>query len=187
MKQSAGSRAARPEDSRQSRGGGVVLIGMPGAGKSTVGVLLAKRLGLGFVDTDLLIQERVGRRLQQILDEAGYRELRRLEEETILALGVGGAVIATGGSAVYSDRAMRRLGLLGTIVFLRAGCDQLADRIDDYERRGIANPQEQSFDSIYRERTPLYERYADVVVTVDGRPPAGVVLAVMAAIRGRHP
>ena len=167
---------------RRAGGGAVVLIGMPGAGKSTVGVLVAKHLGLGFVDTDILIQERAGRRLQQILDEAGYRELRRLEEEAILALDAGGAVIATGGSAVYSERAMRRLGELGSIVYLKAGCDLLAARIDDYERRGIANPGGQSFEEIYRERTPLYERCADAVVAVDGLTHEEVARAVMAAI-----
>ncbi len=164
------------------RGGAVVLIGMPGAGKSTVGVLLAKHLALGFVDTDLLIQERAGRRLQQILDEAGYRELRRLEEEAILALDAVGAVIATGGSAVYSERAMRHLGELGRIVYLRASCDLLAARIVDYERRGIANPGGQPFEQIYRERTPLYERCADAVVAVDGLTHEEVVRAVLAAI-----
>ena len=163
-------------------GGAVVLIGMPGAGKSTVGVLVAKHLGLGFVDTDILIQERAGRRLQQILDEAGYRELRRLEEEAILALHAGGAVIATGGSAVYSERAMRHLGALGRIVYLKAGCGLLAARIDDYERRGIANPGGQRFEEIYLERTPLYERYADAVVAVDGLSHEEVARAVMAAV-----
>ena len=170
--------------STAASGSAVVLIGMPGAGKSTVGVLLAKRLGLGFVDTDLLIQERAGRRLQQVLDEAGYRELRRLEEEAILALGAGCAVIATGGSAVYSERAMRHLGELGTIVYLKAGCALLSARIDDYERRGIANPGGQSFEEIYRERTPLYERCADAVVVVDGLTHEEVARAVMTAIRG---
>lgn len=164
------------------RGGAIVLIGMPGAGKSTVGVLLAKRLGQGFVDTDILIQERSGRRLQQILDDDGYRELRRLEEEAILALDVVSAVIATGGSAVYSERAMRHLGELGKIIYLKASRDLIAARIDDYERRGIANPGEQRFEEIYRERTPLYERCADVVVTVDGLTHEGVARAVMAAI-----
>jgi len=160
----------------------VVLIGMPGAGKSTVGVLVAKYLGLGFVDTDLLIQERAGRRLQQILDTDGYRELRRLEEEAILALDDRGAVIATGGSAVYSEQAMRHLGELGKVVFLNAGCELLAARIDDYERRGIANPGGQRFEEIYRERTPLYEQYADAVVAVDGLTHEEVARAVLAAI-----
>jgi len=159
---------------------------MPGAGKSTVGVLLAKHLGLGLVDTDILIQERTGRRLQQILDEAGYRELRRLEEETILDLDASGAVIATGGSAVYSERAMRHLGELGRIVFLKASSGLLAARIDDYARRGIANPGDQRFEEIFRERTPLYERYANAVVTVDGLTHEEVVRAVIAALGGRH-
>jgi len=163
-------------------GGAVVLIGMPGAGKSTVGVLVAKHLGLGFVDTDIVIQERAGRRLQQILDEAGYRELRRLEEETILALDPGGAVIATGGSAVYSERAMRHLGKLGRIVYLKADCGLLASRIDDYERRGIANPGGQRFEEIYRERTPLYERCAEAVVAVDGLTHEEVARAVLTVI-----
>jgi shikimate kinase len=156
---------------------------MPGAGKSTVGVLVAKRLGLGFVDTDILIQERAGRRLQQILDEAGYRELRRLEEEAILALEHRGAVIATGGSAVYSERAMRHLARLGRIVYLEADCNLLAARIDDYERRGIANPKGQCFEEICQERTPLYERWAGAVVAVDGLTPGEVAQAVMASIR----
>ena len=174
--------AARQKDGCRGGGGAVVLIGMPGAGKSTVGVLVAKHLGLGFVDTDILIQERTGRRLQQILDEDGYRELRRLEEEAILALDVRGAVIATGGSAVYSERAMSHLGGLGRVVYLEAGCDLLAARIDDYELRGIANPGGQSFEDIYRERTPLYERSADAVVAVGGLTHEEVARAVMAAL-----
>ena len=157
---------------------------MPGAGKSTVGVLLAKNLGVGFVDTDILVQERARRRLQQILDDAGYQELRRLEEEAILALEARCAVIATGGSAVYSERAMRHLGELGSIVYLKADRDLLVARIDDYERRGIANPGGLSFTEIYRERTPLYERYADAVVEVGCRSHEEVARAVMAAVRG---
>jgi len=165
----------------------IVLIGMPGAGKSTVGVLLAKRLGLGFVDTDILIQERAGRQLHEILDDAGYQELRRLEEEAILALEARGTVIATGGSAVYSERAMRRLGESGVLVFLKARRDVLAARIADYARRGIANAEDQSFEEIYRERAPLYERWADVVVAVDRLTHEGVARAVVAGVRDAPP
>jgi shikimate kinase len=170
-----------------AKGRAVVLIGMPGAGKSTVGVLVAKHLGLGFVDTDLLIQERAGRRLQEILAAEGYRELRRLEEEAILALAAPGAVIATGGSAVYSERAMRRLGESGVLVYLKADLDLLAARIDDYDRRGIANAPGLSLEEIDRERTPLYERYADVVVEVGGLTHEQAARAVMAAVRGASP
>jgi shikimate kinase len=160
---------------------------MPGAGKSTVGVLVAKHLGLGFVDTDLLIQARAGRRLQEIIAGAGYRELRRLEEEAILALDARGTVIATGGSAVYRERAMRHLGGTGVIVYLRAGLDLLVARIDDYDRRGIANPAGQSFEEINRERTPLYKRYADVIVEVDGLTHEEAARAVLAAARVASP
>jgi len=164
------------------RGRNIVLIGMPGAGKSTVGVLLAKHLGLGFIDTDILLQERAGRLLQELLDQAGFVELRRLEEETILALEARNAVIATGGSAIYSVRAMRRLGGGGILVYLKADSAVLAARIDDYDRRGIANPAGRSFLEIYAERTPLYERFADVVVEAGGLSPAEVARAVMTSV-----
>lgn len=167
------------------RAGGVVLIGMPGAGKSTVGVLVAKQLGLAFVDTDLLVQQRAGRRLQQILDDDGYRELRRLEEDAVLALGAAPAVIATGGSVVYSDRAMRRLSSLGVVVHLEAGLGVLAARVDDYDRRGIANPPGQSLEEIFREREPLYARHAEAVVAVDNLTHEEAARAVVAAVRGR--
>jgi shikimate kinase len=163
------------------RGGSVVLIGMPGAGKSTVGVLVAKRLGLVFVDTDLLVQERAGRRLQQILDEQGYQAVRRLEEDAALGLGATDAVIATGGSVVYSARAMRHLAGLGVVVHLKAGLGVLAARIDDYDRRGIANPAGLGLEEIFRERAPLYERCADAVVEVDGLTHEEAARAVVAA------
>lgn len=160
----------------------IVLIGMPGAGKSTVGVLLAKHLGLGFVDTDILIQERAGRRLQEIVDSGGHRELRRREEEAILGIEARGTVIATGGSAVYSARAMEHLARLGTLVYLRAGLELLESRIDDYDRRGIANPAGQSFAEIFAERAPLYERHADITVDVDGRTQEEVARAISDAL-----
>jgi shikimate kinase len=160
-----------------------VLIGMPGAGKSTVGVLIAKYLGLGFVDTDLLVQQRAGRGLQRILDQEGYREVRRREEEVVLGLGAGAAVIATGGSVVYSDRAMRHLAGLGVVVYLKAGLGVLAARIDDYDRRGIANPAGQNLEEIFRERAPLYERHADVVVAVDALSHEEAARAVVAAVK----
>jgi len=164
-------------------GGSVVLIGMPGAGKSTVGVLLAKHLGLRFIDTDVLIQERAGQLLQQILDDGGYLQLRRLEEEAVLGIDALQAVIATGGSVVYSDRAMHHLARKGTLVYLKASLDLLVSRIDDYGRRGIANPQGQSFGDIFRERTPRYEQYADAVVEVDGIGHEAVVRAITAVLR----
>lgn len=167
-----------------ARGAGcVALIGMPGSGKSTVGALLAGLLGLDFVDTDLLIERGAGRRLQQILDDAGWQEVRRLEEEAILALDVRDAVIATGGSAVYSERAMARLHELGAVVHLAATRATLEARVTDYDRRGVANPAGQGLEQIARERAPLYARHADRTVAVDGLTPAQAARAVAAALR----
>jgi shikimate kinase len=140
----------------------VVLIGMPAAGKSTVGVLLAKRLSKGFVDTDVLIQTREMRSLQDIVDKDGHLALRRIEEEVLLSMQVENHVIATGGSAAYSEMAMRRLAAGGVVVFLDVGLDVLSARLGDFGRRGLAKRPEQTLAELYNERRPLYERYADV-------------------------
>lgn len=144
----------------------VVLIGMPGAGKSTVGVILAKRLAKDFVDTDLLIQVKAQQPLQQVIDEQGYQKLRELEQEVLLEGGFSNHVVATGGSAVYGDLAMQRLKQLGPIVYLRVSQEELLQRIGDYSLRGIASDPNFGFADVFNERTPLYERYADI--TVDG-------------------
>ena len=138
---------------------------MPGAGKSTVGVVLAKKLSLAFVDTDILIQARRGRSLQQILDSAGYKMLRRLEEQEILHLQAENSVIATGGSAVYSARAMKHLQRISTIVFLDLPYADICRRIHDFDTRGIACAPEQSFAELYTERGQLYRTYADVTLS----------------------
>lgn len=170
----------------EGRRGAIVLIGMPGAGKSTVGVLVAKLLGLGFVDTDLLVQERAGRRLQQIVDEDGYLEVRRLEEQAALGLAAGPAVIATGGSVIYSDRALRHLAGLGVVVYLKAGVEVLAARIDDFAARGIASPAGQGLEDLFRERSPLYERQAQLVVEVGGLTHEQAARAVVSALARRE-
>lgn len=147
----------------------VSLIGMPGAGKSTVGVLVAKRLGLNFVDSDLLIQVRAGLTLQQIIDAEGYLALRSLEEEILLEMPLDDFLVATGGSVVYSERGMRRLQAAGPIVYLECALNVLAQRVAAHSERGIAAPQGHDFAAIYRERVPLYERYADVRVAGDAQ------------------
>lgn len=152
-------RAAGPPPERN-----ITLIGMPGAGKSTVGVVLAKKLSLAFVDTDILIQARQGRSLQQIVDADGYKVLRHLEEQEILHLQAENSVIATGGSAVYSARAMEYLRRISTIVFLDLPYEDICRRIHDFETRGIACAPEQSFAELYAERVRLYRIYADVTV-----------------------
>ncbi|AOY86902.1 shikimate kinase [Marinobacter salinus] len=146
----------------------IVLIGMPGSGKSTVGVLLAKRLGLGFVDTDLLIQEAAGRTLQDIVDHDGFQALRHIEEQVLLDLNVRHKVISTGGSAVYSARAMEHLKASGVVVFLDIPLDLVIERIGDHSMRGISRHPDQSLEALFEERFTLYSRYADFVVKGEG-------------------
>ncbi len=145
----------------------VTLIGMPGAGKSTVGIILAKTMNLGFIDTDILIQINRQQPLQQILDKTGYLNLRQIEEEEILRLNIDHQVIATGGSAVYSPRAMVHLQQISTIVFLDVGLDEICRRIHNFDTRGIACAPEQSFAQLFEERLQLYRRYADITITDD--------------------
>ena len=142
----------------------IILIGMPGSGKSTIGVLLAKYLSMGFVDTDLIIQEAEKKTLQTILDETDYLNLRKVEESIILSLCCRNHVIATGGSAVYSDRAMAHLKKNGISVFLKVPIEVLECRIADYETRGIAKSPEQTFNDLFSERSSLYEKHADITI-----------------------
>ncbi|TVZ41412.1 shikimate kinase [Alteromonadaceae bacterium 2753L.S.0a.02] len=145
----------------------VILIGMPGAGKSTTGVLLAKRLAKGFIDTDLLIQQRVDMTLQDYLDRNGYIALRRLEEEVLLSEGLENAIVATGGSVVYSEAAMNRLAGLGPRVWLKIALSSMKERITNQATRGLASQPGATLDTIFAERSSLYERYADITVAAD--------------------
>lgn len=146
----------------------LVLIGMPGSGKSTIGVILAKRTSHDFIDTDVLIQSVQGRSLQDILDSEGYMRLREIESEVLQSLDVKNHVISTGGSAVYSDAAMQHLKEDGVMIYLDVSLDTLRSRITDYETRGIAKRPEQSFDELFLERTLLYRKYADITIAGDG-------------------
>jgi shikimate kinase len=137
---------------------------MPGAGKSTLGVQLAKETARDFVDTDVAIQLREEKTLQAIIDESDYLKLRRIEEEVLLSLNISNHVIATGGSAVYSERGMLKLKTLGPVIFLDVKLDELRRRIDNYDHRGIARRPDQSFEDLYEERSALYKKYADIVI-----------------------
>jgi shikimate kinase len=139
----------------------LTLIGMPGAGKSTVGIILAKVLSFGFIDTDVLIQINRQKSLQQILDETDHLNLRRVEEEEILTLNVDRHVIATGGSAVYSKNAMEHLKKISIIVFLEVAFAEIERRIKNFDTRGVAKAKDQSFHELFEERQALYQRYAD--------------------------
>ena len=147
----------------------VTLIGMPGAGKSTIGIILAKYTASGFIDTDVLIQIHQQKSLQQILDETGYLDLRRIEETEILKLNVRHHVIATGGSAVYSQKAMQHLRSISFIVFLQVGYETLKQRIHNFSTRGIAGPKTQTFRELFHERRQLYEKYSDQMVDCEGK------------------
>lgn len=152
----------------------VVLIGMPGSGKSTVGVLLAKRLALAFVDTDVLIQAAEHRSLQEIVDAEGHLALRRIEERALLALEVRDHVVATGGSAVYSRPALERLRAGGAVVFLDVDLPTLEARVADFGGRGLAKRPDQSLADLFEERRPLYLAAADLVVDCRGLTHDGV-------------
>jgi shikimate kinase len=140
---------------------------MPGAGKSTLGVLLAKELSRSFLDTDLAIQTREGQTLQGILEKYGVDHFLRVEESLVLSLRLKGHVIATGGSVVYSPKAMAHLKRRGVVVLLGLSLPLLVERIQDMDSRGIAMAPGQDLESLYFERKPLYERYADVRISCD--------------------
>ncbi len=160
----------------------IVLIGMPGAGKSTVGVLLAKTLGYGFLDTDLLLQQREGALLQAILDTRGADAFLDAEEAVITGLDCRRTVIAPGGSAVCRPGAMARLRELGRVVYLRLSCAAIEKRLANIRVRGVVMAPGQTIRSLYDARTPLCARYADIIVDADGQSPEETVSAVLYAL-----
>ncbi len=147
----------------------VVLIGMPGAGKSTLGIVLAKILNKNFIDADLLIQNQCDKTLQKIIDAMGPEGFIEIENAVLSDIETSNSVIATGGSAVYSDTAMTHLSDIGTIVYLEISYDSLVGRLNDLQERGVVlkGGISMSLRDLYDERKPLYERYADIVVNVD--------------------
>ncbi len=147
----------------------IVLIGMPGAGKSTVGVVLAKRLGYRFIDSDLVIQERSGKLLHQLIEEMGEAGFLALENEINASIDARHAVIATGGSAVYGEEAMAHFRETGKIVYLELEFEELQDRLGDLQKRGVVLKEGMTLKELYEERVPLYERYGDVVISCKGK------------------
>jgi len=147
----------------------VILIGMSGAGKSTLGVLLAKALGMSFADTDILIQRREGMKLQEIIDLRGSEAFLRCEEELLCSLELSGTVIATGGSAVYSEKGMAHLKEKGTAVYLRVEKPEILRRLTDITTRGIVLKETGSIAQLYDEREPLYAGFADLTLDCTGR------------------
>lgn len=142
----------------------IVLIGMPGCGKSTVGVLLAKALGMSFVDTDVVLQAREGRKLQTMIDEIGVDAFLRREEEAIVRLNCEKTVIATGGSVVYGARAMTHLHAHGKVIYIRLPYAEIERRLSNLATRGVTLREGQTLRDLYDERVPLYEAQADAVL-----------------------
>lgn len=146
----------------------IVLIGMPGCGKSTVGVLLAKSMRFDFIDCDLIIQKRCGMSLQDIIDRRGLDEFLKEEEAALCSLCENDCVIATGGSAVYSDRAMKHLSENAVTVYISLPCDEIKSRLTNIKTRGVAMAKGETIESLYEKRCALYRKYADITLEAQG-------------------
>lgn len=160
----------------------IVLIGMPGVGKSTVGVVFAKHSGLGFVDSDLVIQEQTGMLLHEIIAQQGDDGFRQVENRINASLHEKHAVIATGGSVIYGREAMHHLKQIGFIVYLKLSCESIAERLGDLKERGVTLREGQTLQQLYDERVPLYERYADITVDCEGKSIREIVAEIAARI-----
>lgn len=145
----------------------IILIGMPGAGKSTVGVVLAKKLGYAFMDADLVIQAREGKLLHEIISEQGVEGFWQVEEEVNESILAERTVIATGGSAVYGDRAMTHYKGIGKVVYLALPLEDIRERLGDLDERGVTLREGQDLTALYEERIPLYEKYADITINCE--------------------
>lgn len=147
----------------------IVLIGMCGCGKSTVGILLAKALGRNFVDTDVYIQAMENKSLQQLIDEKGLAEFCKLEESHVLCIDIQNAVIATGGSVIYSDPGMRQLSEDGVIIHLDLPLELIEKRVTNLYTRGVVMAKDQTLAQLYKNRQPLYRKYAQLTIDCTGK------------------
>ena len=145
----------------------ITLIGMPGAGKSTVGVVLAKRMGMDFIDTDLIIQKEYNKTLAEIIDEKGIEEFKKVENDVISKLELDNTIIATGGSAVYGKEAMKHLRDISKVVYIELAEDNIEDRLGDLNERGVVLEDGETLQELYDERIPLYKKYAHIIVNAD--------------------
>lgn len=146
-------------------GNNIILIGMPASGKSTLGVILAKVLGYKFIDSDILIQEQQSRKLSQIIEEDGIDSFLKIEDDVNASIDADRTVIATGGSAVYGEKAMQHFKNIGRVVYLHVEYDRLVKRLSDIKQRGVVIRDGQTFEQLYDERVRLYNKYADITVT----------------------
>lgn len=146
----------------------ITFIGMPGCGKSCMGRAMAGKLKMKLIDSDKLIEKRCGKKLQELIDELGVEEFRRIEEETLLSIEGDNLIISTGGSAVYSKAGMTHLKEIGKVFYLFCSYETVRERIGDFSKRGIVLKPGQTIKDLYDERAPLYKGYADVTILCDG-------------------
>ena len=161
----------------------IILIGMPTSGKSTVGVILAKVLGMDFMDTDIIIQRREGSKLNEIIETYGIDGFLKREEQALLSIDVSHTVIATGGSAVYSDTAMKHLSKNANVVYLNISLEDLKKRLVDTKDRGVIIRPDESIDKMYESRSILYEKYAEITVKEEGSTIEDTIRAVINRLR----
>ena len=163
----------------------ITLIGMPASGKSTIGVLLAKRLGYSFVDVDIVIQEKTGKLLKEIIAQEGTEGFLRIEDQINQELDVRRSVIAPGGSVIYGEQAMAHLKEISTVVYLRLSYRSVRRRLGNLKDRGVALKDGMTLRDLYNERIPLYERYADITVDETGKTPGQTVDELRAIMEAR--
>lgn len=156
----------------------IVLIGMPGSGKSTVGVVLAKKLGYHFVDSDLVIQDRYGKLLHELISEHGVEGFWKIENDVNASLSPSKTVIATGGSAIYGESAMEHLRQIAHVVYLQLPYEEVEERLGDLNARGVTLQPGQTLKSLYEERVPLYEKYAHIIINCSGKSLREVVYTI---------
>lgn len=161
----------------------VILIGMPGVGKSTIGVVLAKNLGYSFVDSDLVIQEQEGMLLHEIIEQRGLDEFDQIENRVNASLSFHHTVIATGGSAVYGREAMEHLCKIGMVIYLSLSYEELSYRLGDLNERGVVIRPGQTLQDLFNERRPLYEKYADMIVYCHGKQIREIVHEIASVVR----
>lgn len=161
----------------------IVLIGMPAAGKSTVGVIVAKILGYQFIDSDLIIQEREQRLLKDIIAEDGLDGFIAIENDVNSKINERKTVIATGGSVIYGEEAMKHLASIGCIVYIKLSAKALERRLGNIKKRGVALRDNQTFEELYKERCPLYEKYAHVTIDSENMETEDLVEAIIHGVK----
>ena len=144
------------------------LIGMPGSGKSCMSRAMAERLDIKTLDADKVIEARIGKKLHEIIAERGIDEFRKIEEETLISINEENALLATGGSAVYYDKAMQHFKSVGKVIYLYVSFETMLERLGDYSKRGLVMRPDQTIRDLYDERVALYEKYADYTINCDG-------------------